>query len=104
VRRRGGARAGQRYFFRRNDGLQNQAVLMVQEGLEGPPRVLIDPNAWSADGTVALAEAYPSPDGRFVAYTIQDGGSDWRRARILDVTSGEVLGDTLDWLKFTSIA
>jgi len=97
-------RKGERYFFRRNDGLQNQAVLMVQADLEGTPRVLIDPNAWSVDGTVALAEAYPSPDGRFLAYTIQDGGSDWRRARILDVASGEVLGETLEWLKFTGIA
>ena len=97
-------RKGGRLFFRRNDGLQDQAVLYVQEGPDGPPRVLLDPNGWSDDGTVALAEAYPGPDGRYLAYTVQDGGSDWRTARIVDVDSGEVLAETLEWLKFTGIA
>ena len=97
-------RKGGRYFFHRNDGLQNQAVLYVQDSLEAEPRVLLDPNTWSDDGTVALAEANPSPDGRYLAYTVQDGGSDWRTARVLDIASSETLPDTLEWLKFTGIA
>jgi len=97
-------RKGGRYFFRRNDGLQNQAVLYVQDSLDNEPRLLIDPNQWSDDGTVALAEAYPSPDGRYLAYTVQDGGSDWRTARILDLTTGELLPERLEWLKFTNLS
>jgi len=95
---------GQRYFFTRNDGLQNQSVLYVQDGLGGEPRVLIDPNTWSEDGTVSLAQWVPGPEGAHVAYGIQDGGSDWRTWRILDVESGELLDDELQWLKFTSVA
>lgn len=95
---------GQRYFFTRNDGLQNQSVLYVQDGLDGEPRVLIDPNTWSEDGTVSLAQWVPGPDGVHVAYGIQDGGSDWRTWRILEVESGERLDDELQWLKFTSVA
>lgn len=96
--------AGGRYFYRRNDGLQNQAVLYVQDAVDAEPRVLIDPNRWSEDGTVALGEAYPSPDGRYLAYTVQDGGSDWRSVRILDVAAGAALPETLEWLKFTGIS
>ena len=92
------------YFFYRNDGLQNQFVYYVQKGLDGAPRVLIDPNSWSDDGATALADAEPSPDGRYVAYAIQDGGSDWRTVRVLDVASGEVLEDTLDWVKFSGLS
>ncbi|MGB0514205.1 MAG: prolyl oligopeptidase family serine peptidase, partial [Wenzhouxiangellaceae bacterium] len=95
---------GERYFFTRNDGLQNQSVLYVQDGLDGEPRVLIDPNAWSEDGTVSLAQWVPGPDGARVAYGIQDGGSDWRTWRILEVESGQLLDDELQWLKFTSVA
>ncbi|HLT91007.1 MAG TPA: prolyl oligopeptidase family serine peptidase [Woeseiaceae bacterium] len=97
-------RAGDRYLYRRNDGLQNQYVLYALETLEGEPTVLIDPNAWSDDGTVALAAAVPSHDGRYLAYTIQDGGSDWRTARVLDLETGELLPETLRWLKFTGIS
>ncbi|NKI33654.1 S9 family peptidase [Wenzhouxiangella sp. XN79A] len=95
---------GGTYFFTRNDGLQDQSVLYAADGLDAEPRVLIDPNRWSDDGTVSLAHWVPSPDGRFVAYGIQDGGSDWRTWRVLDVASGEVLDDELNWLKFTSVA
>ncbi len=95
---------GERYFFTRNDGLQNQSVLFVQDGPDGEPRELIDPNGWSDDGTVSLAQWVPGPDGVRVAYGIQDGGSDWRTWRVLDVDSGELLRDELEWLKFTSVA
>ena len=57
-----------RYFYSYNDGLQNQNVIYMQEGLNEPPQLLIDPNTWSNDGTVALASYFPSPDGSFIAY------------------------------------
>lgn len=95
---------GEMYFYFRNDGLQAQSLLYVQRGLDGERRVLIDPNEWSDDGTVSLAQWVPSPDGRYLAYGIQDGGSDWRTWRVLDVETGEPLDDELEWLKFSSIA
>jgi prolyl oligopeptidase len=91
---------GGRYFYTRNDGLQNQAVLYVRDSVDGPARMLIDPNAWSADGATALAEWTPSDDGKLLAYAIQDGGTDWRTVRLLDVTTGQQLADELKWLKF----
>jgi len=97
-------KAGEQYFFTRNDGLQNQAVLYVQQGLNGEAKVLIDPNEWAKDGTVALAEWVPSPDGRYLAYGIQDGGSDWRQWRVMEVATGKILEEKLEWLKFTSVA
>jgi len=97
-------REGGRYFFDYNDGLQNQDVLYMQTALDAEPRLLIDPNAWADDGTVALASWYPSPDGRYVAYLVQDGGTDWRIARVLDVDTGETLPDRLEWLKFTGLS
>ena len=93
-----------RYFYSYNDGLQNQNVIYMQEGLNEPPQLLIDPNTWSNDGTVALASYFPSPDGSFIVYLIQDGGSDWRIAQLLNVNSGEVLHDHLEWLKFTALS
>ena len=95
---------GGRYFYAYNDGLQNQDVVHVLDALHGQPRVLLDPNAWSQDGTVALAGWYPSPDGRHLAYLVQDGGSDWRSAGVMRTETGEVLPDRLDWLKFTGLA
>ncbi len=97
-------KAGNRYFYRRNDGLQNQSVLYVQDGLSGEPRALIDPNTWSKDGATALADFKPSPDGRSLVYAIQDGGSDWRTLRVLDVANGRVLDDLVQWAKYTSLA
>jgi len=94
---------GNRVFFRKNSGLQNQSVLMVQDGA-GAPRPLIDPNLWAKDGATALAEWTASPDGSKVAYAIQDGGSDWRTIRVIDVASGAILSDDLDWVKFSPIA
>jgi prolyl oligopeptidase len=96
-------KAGNRYFYTRNDGLQNQSVLYVREGLNGQPRMLIDPNKWSQDQATALAEWEVSPNGRYVAYGVQEGGSDWRTIRVLDVNTGQVLGDEIKWAKFTNI-
>ena len=93
-----------RYFYQRNDGLQNQATLHVRIDLGGNPRLLIDPNGWSDDGATALAEWEPSRDGARLAYAVQDGGSDWRTIRVLDVDSGEPLDDAVAWVKFSHIA
>lgn len=97
------AREG-RYFYSYNDGLQDQSVYMVRDGLDGEARVLIDPNSLSEDGTVALAGTWASPDGSHVAYMLQDGGSDWRTARVINVETGETLGDQLEWIKFSNLS
>lgn len=95
---------GGRYFYFLNDGLQNQAVLYTQDSLTAQPRVVIDPNTWSKDGTIALAELEVSRDGRYVAYGIQDGGTDWRTWRVLELATGKLLDDKLDWIKFSDVS
>lgn len=95
---------GNRYFYLRNDGLQNQSVLYVSERLDGEPRVLLDPNQLSQDATVALGEFVPSPDGRIVAYSLSDGGTDWRTWHFRDVETGEDLPDVLRFMKFVAVA
>lgn len=97
-------KAGTRYFYTRNSGLQNQAQLFVRDGLNAVPRLLIDPNQWAKDGATALDDWVPSDKGRFLAYSVQDGGSDWRTIRLLDAGTGKVLPDELKWAKFTGIA
>ncbi len=94
-------KAGGRYYYQHNTGLQNQYVLYVMDSLEAEPRVLIDPNTWSADGTVALDGMSFSDDGRYMTYGIQDGGSDWRIWRVMEIAGGRVLDEELKWLKFT---
>jgi prolyl oligopeptidase len=98
------SRGGTYYFWSKNDGLQNQSVLYVQEGPEGTPRVLIDPNQLSPDGTVRLVAGEPSRDGRYFAYYLSSGGSDWLEARVLEIATGDVLDDRLHWLKVTGLA
>ena len=97
-------KAGANYFYMRNSGLQNQSQLFVRKGLNGPARLLIDPNAWAKDGATALADWVPSDNGKLLAYSIQDGGSDWRVIKLLDVTKGKVLKDEIKWAKFTGIS
>ena len=92
---------GGHYFYTRNDGTQNQAVLYVRDGLEGTGRPLIDPNSWAADGATALAEWVPSDDGTKLLYAVQDGGTDWRIVRVMDVATGAMLSDELRWVKFS---
>ena len=94
---------GGRYFYTRNDGLQNQSVLYVRDGLDGEARVLIDPNEWAEDGATALGGWSPSQDGTLLLYSIQDGGSDWRTVRVLDVATGEELVDEVEWVKFSAL-
>lgn len=95
---------GSRYFYSRNSGLQNQAVLYVRDSLDGEGRVLIDPNQWAKDGATALGEYQPSEDGKRLVYAIQDGGSDWRTVKVLDVDTGQVMSDELKWVKFSALA
>jgi prolyl oligopeptidase len=95
---------GGRVFFRRNGGLENQSVLYVAEGHAAPARVLLDPNALSADGTVALMSFVPSPDGKLLAYALSDGGSDWRTWRVRDVDTGQDLPDRITRNKFGGLA
>lgn len=96
-------KAGNRYFYTRNDGLQNQSVLYVQDGLAAERRVLIDPNSWAKDGATALAEWKASGDGQKLVYAVQDGGSDWRTVRVLDVASGKMLPDEVKWVKYSNL-
>ena len=97
-------KAGKYYFYTRNSGLQNQSQLFVRQGLNGTPRLLIDPNSWAKDGATALDDWEPSKSGRFLAYSVQDGGTDWRIIRMLDTRTGKVLTDEIKWAKFTGIA
>ncbi|MCG9887064.1 MAG: prolyl oligopeptidase family serine peptidase [Cyanobacteria bacterium] len=92
---------GDRYFYFKNDGLQNQSVLYVQESLTGPARVLLDPNALSEDGTVALGPYAVSHDARYLAYSLSRSGSDWQEWRVRDVMTGEDLPDLVQWSKFS---
>lgn len=95
---------GGKYFHLRLSGQENQAVLLVRDGVDGDDRVLIDPNAWSEDGTTALAEWAAADDGSHVAYAVQDGGSDWRTIKVIEVATGEVLDDELKWARFSTIS
>jgi len=94
---------GDKLFYMRNDGLQEQPVLYVQEG-DKPARVLVDPNELSDDGTVAIFDWQPTGDGRLVMVALSDGGLDWVKFRFRDVESGEDLDDDLEALKFSSVA
>ncbi|MGQ3101545.1 MAG: prolyl oligopeptidase family serine peptidase [Sphingopyxis solisilvae] len=96
-------KAGANYFYTRNDGLQPQSVLYVREGLHGEGRVLIDPNLWAQDGATALAEWRPSEDGKYLLYSVQDGGTDWRIVRVKDVATGQDLADEVRWVKFSAL-
>ena len=92
---------GGRYFMSKNDGLQNHSVLYTMDSPASTPRVLIDPNTFSEDGTISLAGTWPSEDGRYMAYGIADGGSDWREFKVRDVATGRDLDDSLKWIKFS---
>jgi len=94
-------RKGEYFFFTKNDGLQNQNVVYVQKGLGGAPEVLIDPNKLSADGTSRLITFDVSGDGRYAAYGVSVGGSDWQEAHVIEVATKKVLTDDLKWIKFT---
>jgi len=95
--------AGKYYYFK-NDGLQNQSVLYVQDDLNAQPRLVLDPNTFSTDGTSSLGEYAFSKDGHYLAYSVSKGGSDWRTIYVRDLTTGQNLPDELEWAKFTGLA
>jgi prolyl oligopeptidase len=94
---------GRRYFFTRNSGLQNQSVLYVREGLDGPERLLLDPNTLSADGTVALVVTAPTQDGTLLGYGLSRSGSDREELYVRDVATGKDLPDKVLWARFSGI-
>ena len=93
---------GGKYIFTRNDGLQNQNVVYIQDALDSEPRILLDPNSWSKDGTVALSGMSLSDDAKYVAYAIADAGSDWQTWYVQDAATGKKLGDEIKWVKFSN--
>jgi prolyl oligopeptidase len=94
---------GGRYFWTRNDGLQAQDVLFTAASLKHEPKVLIDPNTLTKDGTQALAAYRVSPDGKYIAYAISAGGSDWREWRVREIATGKDLNDAVKWSKFSRV-
>lgn len=97
-------REGEYYYFYKNDGLQNQAVLYRQLGLDGAPEVFIDPNKLSDKGTAALGSLSFSKDGKYLAYLVAKAGSDWQEAFVMDVATKQLTGDQLDWIKFSGLS
>ncbi len=97
-------RAGEYYFYSRNDGLQPQSVYYYQKGLDGTPQVFIDPNRMDEQGTTSVLLEGFSKDRRFVAYSVSESGSDWRRMYVREVAAGKTLEDELKWIKFTAAA
>ncbi len=97
-------RRGENYFFAKNEGLQNQAVLYEQHGLDGSPGLLLDPNQFSKDGTTRLGATAISHDGKYLAYGVSTGGSDWSDVHVMEIASRNVLPETLKWVKASGLA
>ena len=97
-------RVGEYYFFMKNDGLQNQSVIYIQKGLDGEPRVFLDPNSLSPDGTTRAFLSGFSNDDRYACYSRSEGGSDWTEMRVMEVETGRELEDRLRWMKFSGAA
>ncbi|MDD2995020.1 MAG: prolyl oligopeptidase family serine peptidase [Paludibacter sp.] len=93
-----------KYYFFKNDGLQNQSVLYSQASLDAEPEVLLDPNKLSDDGTVALSQFAFSNNGKYLAYSIARSGSDWNEIYIMDLATKTLLKDVIKWVKFSGIA
>ena len=97
-------RRGDTYFFTKNDGLQNQSVYYIQKGVNGTPEVFLDPNKFSADGTSVLSAFSLSKDGKYLAYGISTGGSDWVTINLMEVATKQKLSDELKWLKASGVS
>ncbi|HEV7230270.1 MAG TPA: prolyl oligopeptidase family serine peptidase [Bacteroidia bacterium] len=97
-------KAGDYFFFTRNDGLQNQGVIMIQKGMDGEPKLFLDPNKMSADGTAAVALISFSHDKKYVAYSVNQSGSDWQNIYVMEVATQKKLSDELTWVKFGGAA
>ncbi len=97
-------RAGDYYFFYKNDGLQNQSVIYIQKGLEGTPEVFLDPNQLSPDGTIRMNILSVSTDNKYAAISRGEAGSDWFEIRVMDIATKEELPDRVQWVKFSDAA
>ena len=97
-------REGGKLFYRKNSGLEKQAPLFVRGSLAEAPRLLIDPNALSPDGSLAFARSEPSPDGRYLAYCLSQGGADWEVVHVREVATGRDKGDRIEWFRFSGIS
>src|SRR5262245_18904563 len=97
-------REGGRYFFQKNTGLQRQSPLYVRDSLTAEPKLVIDPNVLSPDGSLSLAQWTPSSDGRLLAYGLAEGGADWRTIRVRDIEKGQELSDEIKWMRFSDIS
>jgi prolyl oligopeptidase len=95
---------GGKYFYFKNDGLQNQSVLYMQTSLDAEPEVLLDPNSFSEDGTIALSNMSLSNNGQYLAYGISRGGSDWTEIVVMQIEDRSMLSDTIKWVKFSGIS
>ena len=95
---------GGKFFFYKNDGMQNQSVLYVQDSLAAEPKVLLDPNTLSEDGTVALGGTSVSKDGKYMAYQLSASGSDWNEIHLRDLESGKDLEEVIKWVKFSGVS
>jgi prolyl oligopeptidase len=96
--------AGTRSFWREQRAGQDHAVLYVRDAPDAEPRVLLDADVLSDDGSISLSLHVPSPDGRLMAYGVRDGGSDWQTLHVRDIDTGRDLPDTLHWVKHSGIA
>jgi len=99
-----GIKVGDYILFTKNDGLQNQSVYYIQKGLEGEPKVFIDPNKLSSDGSVSVGFDGFSNDKKYVAYHINQAGSDWQAIYVMEIETQKQLSDKLDWIKFGGVA
>ena len=94
---------GEKYFWFKNNGLQNQSVLYIQDDLSSEAKVLLDPNTLSEDGTIALSGIGVSKDGKYLAYSVSSGGSDWKEIFVKNIETGELTEDHIKWVKFSGI-
>ncbi|MEO9115613.1 MAG: prolyl oligopeptidase family serine peptidase, partial [Gemmatimonadaceae bacterium] len=95
---------GKRLFYRANTGLQNQSALYTRDSLNGAAVMVLDPNSLSPDGSIAFEDWSPSPDGRYLAYSLAQGGSDWHTVHIRDLGSMADVADSLKWVRFSGIS
>jgi prolyl oligopeptidase len=98
------AREGGRYFYSKNTGLQRQSPVYVRETLTAEPKLVLDPNVMSPDGTRSLAQIAPSPDGKLIAYGMSEGGADWQTLYVREVDASKDLADDVKWMRFSDIS
>lgn len=91
-------------YFYKNEGLQNQSVLYQQKGLDAKPKVFLDPNSFSEDGTSSLAGITFSKDGKYAAYAVSSSGSDWRTVQVIEAATGKIRKDTVNWVRYSGIS